>query len=193
MDAEPAQRVRPESAKIDLLTVLDALDLGVVVANTRLDRVYHCNLRARQILAELGETANLPRVVVERLAPRLGASGRAFLPAVRLETRQGTSIFVRARLAALRSPRAVLTLTLATVREQELGPSGARRFGLSARHASVIRLVQRGYSNREIAGLLGISPVTVKHYLSDALSAIGARSRLELVSMTHATVEGEAA
>lgn len=176
---------------IDLLAVLDALDFGVAVVSTRLDRIYHRNALAEQILTELGGPKKLPGEVVEAFAGRL--SDHARLPAVRISARNGSTFFVRARLATMRSPKAVLTLTPAVVREQDLGQVVSRRFGLSTQHARVIKLLRCGLSNREIAGQLGVSPITVKHYLSEALTAVGARSRLELVSVTHSLVDGEAA
>ena len=50
-----------------------------------------------------------------------------------------------------------------------------------AREAEVVRLVAQGLRNGEIAERLRVTPKTVDHHVSAALSKLGARSRLEAV------------
>ena len=52
--------------------------------------------------------------------------------------------------------------------------------GLTGREAEVIRLVARGQSNREIAGVLGISEKTVKTHISNILGKLGLEDRTQL-------------
>ena len=52
--------------------------------------------------------------------------------------------------------------------------------GLTGREAEVIRLVARGQSNREIAGVLSISEKTVKTHISNILGKLGLEDRTQL-------------
>jgi DNA-binding NarL/FixJ family response regulator len=51
---------------------------------------------------------------------------------------------------------------------------------LSGREQEVLRQAGQGLSNKEIAGLLGISPATVKAHLSRVFQKLGLRDRLQL-------------
>lgn len=53
---------------------------------------------------------------------------------------------------------------------------------LSAREREVLIHVMEGFSNREIAGQLFVSPETIKTHLTNIMSKLGARDR------THAVV-----
>ncbi len=55
--------------------------------------------------------------------------------------------------------------------------------GLSPREKEVTALGCLGYTNRQIAQRLSISPETVKTHMSNALRKFGARSKFELGSM----------
>lgn len=50
---------------------------------------------------------------------------------------------------------------------------------LSERERDVLRLADEGRSNKEIARLLNLSPGTVRNYLSEASTKLGAASRIE--------------
>jgi two-component system response regulator DesR len=50
---------------------------------------------------------------------------------------------------------------------------------LSDRERTVLRLADEGRSNKDIARLLGLSPGTVRNYLSEASAKLGAASRIE--------------
>ncbi len=52
---------------------------------------------------------------------------------------------------------------------------------LSGREVEILRLVARGYNNREIADALRIAEGTVKNYISSALSKMGVRDRTRAV------------
>jgi DNA-binding NarL/FixJ family response regulator len=52
---------------------------------------------------------------------------------------------------------------------------------LSGREVQILRLVARGYSNREIADGLTIAEGTVKNYISSILSKMGVRDRTQAV------------
>lgn len=50
---------------------------------------------------------------------------------------------------------------------------------LSDRERAVLRLAEEGRSNKEIARELGLSPGTVRNYLSEAANKLGAMNRIE--------------
>jgi len=50
---------------------------------------------------------------------------------------------------------------------------------VTARQADVLRLVADGYSNKEIARALDLSPATVKTHVAQTIAAIGATNRTE--------------
>jgi DNA-binding NarL/FixJ family response regulator len=52
---------------------------------------------------------------------------------------------------------------------------------LSGREVEILRLVARGYNNREIAGALTIAEGTVKNYISSILAKMGVRDRTRAV------------
>ena len=52
---------------------------------------------------------------------------------------------------------------------------------LSGREVEILRLVARGYNNREIADALTIAEGTVKNYISSVLSKMGVRDRTRAV------------
>jgi DNA-binding CsgD family transcriptional regulator len=57
------------------------------------------------------------------------------------------------------------------------GLAAVRGLGLSARQGEVLSLVARGLGNREVAGILGVSPRTVQKHLENIYDRLGVRSR----------------
>ncbi|HEU4424723.1 MAG TPA: AAA family ATPase [Pilimelia sp.] len=62
-------------------------------------------------------------------------------------------------------------------------PGAARLLGLTAREEQVLRLVARGYTNRQIAAELTISVKTASVHVSHILHKLGISSRLEAAAM----------
>src|SRR5260370_23217948 len=60
-------------------------------------------------------------------------------------------------------------------------PSMETPDALSGREIEILRLVARGYSNREIGDALAIAEGTVKNYISSILSRMGVRDRTRAV------------
>ena len=54
------------------------------------------------------------------------------------------------------------------------------RNGISRREREVVALLVRGLKNKEIAKVLSITPITVRHHVSHILCKLGVESRLEL-------------
>jgi DNA-binding CsgD family transcriptional regulator len=72
-------------------------------------------------------------------------------------------------------------LTLADTQAADLTDSlGAR---LSPREEEIFNYLQRGYSNRQIALVLGTSPLTVRNQLARLFRKVGVSTRAELVGL----------
>lgn len=62
-----------------------------------------------------------------------------------------------------------------------LRKTAAQAIRLSVREEQILRLLLRGYTNREIANVLKISEKTVKHYMTILMQKLNARNRIEVV------------
>ena len=62
-------------------------------------------------------------------------------------------------------------------------PGGQREtvVDLSDRETAVVRLIALGYSNKEIAGRLGLSVKTIETYKNRSMEKLGIRSRVDIV------------
>jgi DNA-binding CsgD family transcriptional regulator len=60
--------------------------------------------------------------------------------------------------------------------------SGRTGFGLTKREWQVLRLVARGKTNREIAGLLSLSPGTIRKHLENVFRKLGVHTRTAAVA-----------
>lgn len=54
---------------------------------------------------------------------------------------------------------------------------------MSSRQIEILNLVAKGFSNKEIAKIVGISPETVKEHVANIFSRIGASSRAEAATL----------
>ena len=55
---------------------------------------------------------------------------------------------------------------------------------LTARESDVLRAADDGISTDEIASLLSLSPATVRNYLSNAITKVGARNRIDAIRIS---------
>jgi len=62
-----------------------------------------------------------------------------------------------------------------------LAPGRIRRLGLTGREADVVALVAAGYTNREMADQLKISPRTVQRHLENIYDKLGVRTRAGVI------------
>lgn len=65
--------------------------------------------------------------------------------------------------------------------DRSSSPRGEGRKELTARESEVLRLVARGYSNKEVAGRLEISIKTVEAHKANAMRKLKIKSRIQIV------------
>ena len=83
------------------------------------------------------------------------------------------------------APEATEALIQATLNKPALGDD------LTPREREVLALLVRGYSNQEISEQLSISVATVKYHLTNLYSKLGAKNRVEAVTLAleHSLIE----
>lgn len=139
-------------------------------------RIVESNSRAKVLVLT---TVELDEVVYDAL--RAGASGFLLKSVPREQLWSG----IRAVAAgdALLAPSITRRLIEAHL---DQGPArDGSALTLTDRQTDVVRLVARGMSNREIAGLLHLAETTVKGYVSEVLNRHGLRDRAQLVVLAY--------
>ncbi|MFF3844352.1 response regulator [Streptomyces sp. NPDC002328] len=86
---------------------------------------------------------------------------------------------------ALLSPGPTARLIARFLRGATAPPATAGPECLSGREREVLALVARGLTNTEIAGNLGLSPLTAKTHVSRIMGKLGARDRAQLVIVAY--------
>ena len=104
---------------------------------------------------------------------------RAGAKAYVLKTAEGEEVLDTVRMVA--HGHAVLDIRWWDALAEE-GKSLRERYGLTRRELDVLRLVAKGYSNREIAEKLGLSPNTVKTHVERMLKRLGVTDRTDAVA-----------
>jgi DNA-binding CsgD family transcriptional regulator len=143
-------------------------------------RVSYLSDRARDLLSRYLQPAEPGRFLPRSLRLwRAAALARAHpacpAPAV-LGSREVPLGASRLRLTLISAdPHGSVLLALA---EHPSDPA-QRPGGLTQRETEVVRLAAEGRTNREIAGLLGISPLTVRKHLEHAYPKLGVGNRTE--------------
>jgi DNA-binding NarL/FixJ family response regulator len=134
-----------------------------------------------EILEELkANHPGLPVVVVSAAsddatvleAIRLGAMG--FVPKTAEDPEMLRGCYLRALQGEVTLPASVIDS-----QPQRATPLDTK--GVSPRQLDVLRHLVRGMANKEIARALGISPMTVRDYVSDLLATFGVKNRVQLV------------
>ncbi len=77
------------------------------------------------------------------------------------------------------------TLAFALLREMSKPPAADPLAELSVRERQVLELVAVGLSNQEIGQRLGLAEKTVKHYMTNILTKLQVRSRVEAALLAH--------
>jgi two-component system, NarL family, response regulator DesR len=152
---ETALKARPDVAVIDI--DLPGLD-GLSAAASLRDRLPSCQTL---VLTGLSQPGNLLRA--------LKAHVKGFL------LKDAPAPALANAIRAVAAGRRVLDPELVAV-AVETGASP-----LTDRETDVLRAAVSGRSTEEIGCLLNLSPATVRNYLSNAISKLGARNRMDAV------------
>jgi DNA-binding CsgD family transcriptional regulator len=142
---------------------------------------------AERWLEELGRDTALggvPEVVrsvaaaAAQLEDEAAASGVA--PRARLRSRSGRWLVVHGSRVRERDDEVAIIIEEA--KPSEIAPIVIDAYGLSEREAELTRLVLQGFSTKEIASELHLSPYTVQDHLKSIFEKFAVRSRRELVA-----------
>lgn len=162
----------------------DAAGPAVIVVDARF-RVTQRTPAASAVLADLADDAldveALPSCIIALLGEQ--RRGRRESLALRVAGRSGRWYSIRATLTepdAAGLPSAIVIV--APVARAEVAPMLARLWGLTPREREVVALVARGYSTKEIAARMAISPYTVQDHLDHASEKVGVRGRRALLA-----------
>ncbi|GAC1434726.1 MAG: two-component system response regulator NarL [Thermoanaerobaculia bacterium] len=91
------------------------------------------------------------------------------------------------------APREAVVLLMNTFSPDSTGDGSAGESEMiTSRDAAILKLLQQGLSNKEIAQALGVAEVTIKSHLTKLYRKFGVHTRLELLSyaMTHHLIAG---
>ncbi len=165
---EAARRLRPDVVLMDIrMPVVNGIAATVTIVREQLP--------TRVLVLT---TYDLDGLVYGAL--RAGAAG--FLLKTTAPDRLVAGIELVAAGEALLAP----SLTRRLIEEHVRGPepvagTPAALSALTAREVDVLRLVAAGLTNGDIAGRLGVSPVTVKTHVTRILGKLGAETRAQAV------------
>ena len=165
---EAARRLRPDVVLMDIrMPVVNGIAATVTIVREQLP--------SRVLVLT---TYDLDGLVYGAL--RAGAAG--FLLKTTAPDRLVAGIELVAAGEALLAP----SLTRRLIEEHVRGPepvvgTPAALSALTAREVDVLRLVAAGLTNGDIAGRLGVSPVTVKTHVTRILAKLGAETRAQAV------------
>jgi len=167
----------PRLTRSDLAQLVDRMNLPIVVFMRR--RVIYMNDAARDFEVRLRKDHTTQLVLlllnhIDALDPILSQVDTTTL----LTAPTGESFALQIRSLGPRSRRRVATTFREVGRELD---AACRRYRLSSRESDVVRLLLRGYSNRDIAATLGITTATVKRHLINVFNKTGVDSRTQLV------------
>jgi DNA-binding NarL/FixJ family response regulator len=129
---------------------------------------------AVNVFAALGQRLDAARTRLD-----LARSLAVISPEVAVDTARHAQAELEA-LGAVRDADAAAALMRSLGAKSRAGPRATSL--LTRRELEVVRLLEEGLSNREIAERLFISPKTVEHHLSRIYSKLGVRTRTEAAS-----------
>ncbi len=134
------------------------------------------------------EGVNLPEAVwtvvaaLRRALAPLTERDKETVPSLQVRGRSGTWLSLQAALAESSGARAGdVVIVIGPVSPREVTWLRTSGYGLTGREQSVVELVMRGASTRQIADWLCISEYTVQDHLSHVFEKVGGRNRRALV------------
>lgn len=164
---ERAREAAPDVAVLDLsMPVMSGLEVTTVLR----DAIPAMRIL---ILSRHGEYHHVQELL------RAGANGYVLKQSSSEELLQAIRVVASGK--SFLDPLVAGQITQHYAAEAEAGPRGVTREELSPREMEVLRLLARGYANREIAAELGISVKTVDAHKANGMSKMGMSSRIELV------------
>jgi DNA-binding CsgD family transcriptional regulator len=166
----------------------DAEGPGLVLLDER-QRLDAMTPSAEQLLQELADGSSgepierrLPYIVhaVAAKARRAGRSNGAEAPArAQVRTRSGQWLALHGCLLGGEQNR--ISVIVERAKPHGLAPAIADAYGLTGREREVMQYLLQGFSTKQIASNLCISPYTVQEHFSAIFDKVGVRSRRELV------------
>lgn len=164
---ERAREARPDVAVLDLsMPAMSGLEVTTVLRDA---------LPATRILmlTRHGEYHHVQELL------RAGANGYVLKQSSSQELLQAIRVVASGK--SFLDPLVAGQITQHYAANAETHPHGVIREELSPREVEVLRLVARGYANREISAELDISVKTVDAHKANGMSKLGMSSRIELV------------
>jgi DNA-binding NarL/FixJ family response regulator len=174
--AELTGRETAEDDALDLACDAILLDGASLEASTTVSRLLEENPGAKVIACGVPEDESLILACAEA-----GVSG--FVSAD-CPLREFADTLASACRGELRSP-AIAAVLLRAASRRDPGPRGSERPGdplLTDRESQVVRLIERGLSNKEIASELALGVSTVKHHVHSILHKLKVRRRSQVVA-----------
>jgi DNA-binding CsgD family transcriptional regulator len=154
------------------------------------ERILHAGAVYREVQAFAALARDATRENARRLADAASANPDRFARALnvfeagRASDQEDLLAQAAAEFEAIGSPiLARRARRDAATRGLTLATRVARRRHLTSREAELARYVASGKTNAEIGQLLGLSPKTVGHHLSNILGKCGVRSRVEIAAL----------
>jgi DNA-binding CsgD family transcriptional regulator len=164
-------------------TIIDRLKLPIFFF--RESRLVYSNPAGESLSARLRSAHDIElNVLLQDQLRRLGPAATGTEEAVVLLTSPtGEPFSVHLFTVEAEGPDGPIGGRLVTVRELGVDREAfVKRYILSGRESQVVELVLRGYSNRDIAGSLGVSLATTKKHLTRIFDKVGVDSRAQLIS-----------
>lgn len=179
-------------------TLNDADAPGLVLFDER-QRLNAVTPAAERLLQQLAEDLTAERAegalpyVVHAVAAKARQAGRengADAPAcAHVRTRSGQWLALHGCFVASRPERQVAVI-VERAAPFFLAPAIADAYGLTGRESEVVRWLLRGFSTKQIATSLRISPYTVQEHFTAIFDKVGVRSRRELVGKVFGQIYG---
>lgn len=137
----------------------------------------------REVVDPTGADSSLPLVVMSlAVKARQAFDGTTDeIATARVPRRSGGWLLMHAAILEGESPGSVAVM-LHPAKQPEMASLIVEAYGLSPREREVARLVLAGFSTREMAESLHISPYTVQDHLKAIFAKVGVHSRRELVA-----------